>query len=317
MTNVQKFLGIGIWDLFRSIRAIRNWSLIFFFWILLFSFPSLAFGAENPQSLQITIFATIGEPKLTLFGWTSPLSYVELRGQGVLEGVISRENGYFYFDRVFLPRANPNYPEICLSVIDRQSRLSAFPTCLPPLPSGPFEISVGPVLLPPTISLEKGEFLPGQQVVARGSTIPNSKVTIFLANNTPSPKSLAGFPLKGIGQAWAFGLPKYEIAADRSGNFEFNLPAQRPANWRVFASTEFLGSPSPKSTNLTFKVLSWWEWFWLTIKKLFLAILSFLKPNWWWLIIGGEILLILFLLRWRSGKNQQPTSRNNVNYHLT
>jgi hypothetical protein len=255
-------------------------------------------AAENPSEVQITVWATIGEPKLTVFGWTSPQALVELKGQRVSELAVADETGYFYFDRVFLPPPKPNYPEICLSVVDRASRISSFPTCLPPLPPKLGEIRVGPVLLPPTLTLEKGEFLPGQQVKATGATFPKSKVKIFLANSAPNLVS----HLPGVKEAYALFLPQYEIQSDQQGNFEFNLPASYPQNWKVYATAEFQGSPSPKSVSLSFRVLGWWEWFWKRAKEFLLAALALLKPHWWWLVIAGEILLILILWRKKTAK---------------
>jgi len=270
--------------------------LLFTFAFLLFPFPS--FALENTSEIQITVWTTIGEPKLTVFGWASPQALVELKGQRVSELAIADSEGYFYFDRIFLPPPKPNYPEVCLSVVDRASRISSFPTCLPPLPPKLGEIRVGPVLLPPTLSLEQGEFLPGQQVKATGATFPKNKLKIFLANEAPSLVS----HLPGVRKAYAFYLPQYEIQSDAQGNFEFNLPASYPQKWKVYATAEFQGSPSPKSTSLSFKVLSWWEWFWRKTKNILLAIFSFLRPHWWWLIIAGEILLILILWRKKSAK---------------
>jgi len=289
--------------------------LLFTFAFLLFPFPS--FALENTSEIQITVWTTIGEPKLTVFGWASPQALVELKGQRVSELAIADSEGYFYFDRIFLPPPKPNYPEVCLSVVDRASRISSFPTCLPPLPPKLGEIRVGPVLLPPTLSLEQGEFLPGQQVKANGATFPNSKVKIFLANKTfhlrgeKSASRRIGVPTVGGGKhlggefvktVYAHFLPQYEIQSDAQGNFEFNLPASYPQKWKVYATAEFQGSPSPKSTSLSFKVLSWWEWFWRKTKNILLAIFSFLRPHWWWLIIAGEILLILILWRKKSAK---------------
>ena len=271
--------------------------------------PAPIRAAENPSEAQITVWATIGEPKLTVFGWTSPQALVELKGQRVSELAVADETGYFYFDRVFLPPPKPNYPEICLSVVDRASRISSFPTCLPPLPPKLGEIRVGPVLLPPTLSLEQGEFLAGQQVKATGATFPKSKVKIFFANET---SNLASH-LPGVKGAWAFSLPQYEIQSDQQGNFEFNLPASYPQNWKVYATAEFQGSPSPKSVSLSFRVLSWWAWFWQRAKEFLLATLALLKPHWWWLVIAGEILLILILWRKKSPKQTAlalPPPRN-------
>ncbi|MGB9911602.1 MAG: hypothetical protein ACPLKP_03335 [Microgenomates group bacterium] len=275
--------------------------LILIFWWS-FSSPTFAF---SPQNWEITVSATIGEPKLTVYGYTSPQALVELKGNRISELTIADATGYFQFNKVFLPPPKPHYPEICLTVVDRQSRVSSFPTCLPLLPPKLAEIRVGPVLLPPTLTLEKGEFLPGEQVKAVGATFPNSLVTIFLANSQNQNFSISE---KIIPSAYAFFLPKYEIKSDENGNFEFNLPADKPNYWQAFATAEFQGFASPKSNSLSFKILGWQEWFWLKIKIFFLTILNFLRPYWWWVIIIGEIILLFLLFRQKKKSSWLMTS---------
>lgn len=275
----------------------------------LLSFSSPIYAVVSPVSYEITVSATIGEPKLILFGYTSPNALVELKGIRVSEETIANKEGYFFFDRIFLPPPSPEYPELCLTSIDTQNRIS-FPTCLPPLPTGPYEITVGPVLLPPTISLEKGNFLPLEQIAALGATIPNTEVTIYLANDL-STGFLASaiyhdrgvssrLKLAFITPVYAYSLPKYQIQADNNGHFEFNLPANQPATWRVFAGSFYLGSPTPKSNTLTFKVLSWWQSLWQKIKEFLMLLLGFLRPYLWLLIILGEITVVILL--WRRHK---------------
>lgn len=261
--------------------------------------PSVYAADPGPVSYTVTVSASVGEPKLTLFGYTSPHAEVKLEGERVSEETIANEEGYFFFDRIFLPRPTPEYPELCLIAIDNHHRLS-FPTCLPPLPVGPFDITVGPVLLPPTVSLEKGNFLPSEQVAAEGETIPNTEVTVYLANKFLEEQSFISILSKLlISPIYAYSLPKYQIQADERGHFEFNLPGVRPASWRVFAAGTFLGSPTPKSNSLSFKVLSWWEWLWQMLKRLLGLILGFLRPYLWQLIILAEIVLIYWLWRKR------------------
>lgn len=262
---------------------------ISFFLILSFLFlifPSPTEAVNNPQSYEITVSATLGEPKLTLFGYSSPHSLVQLRGERVAEEVIADNQGYFLFDRAFLPYPNPQYPELCLNAIDTQSRIS-FPVCLPTLPTGPFNFNIGPVLLAPTFSLEKDS--------AEGLTIPNTEVNIFLANDASQTKSNFLSRLFRF-EVSAYSLPQYKIKSDSQGRFEFSLPTIKPNNWRLFTAAEFQGSPTPKSNTLNFKILNWWQWLLLMITNLLRAFLRLVKPFWWSLLICLELGLIVFLL---------------------
>jgi hypothetical protein len=257
---------------------------------------------ENPIQAEITVSASLGEPKLTIFGYSSAESLVQLSGQRVEEEVIAEQNGFFIFDRIFLPYPDPQYPELCLEAIDTQSRTS-FPTCLPSLPLGPFDISVGPVLLSPTFSLEKGDFLPQEQIKAEGLTIPNTEVNLFLANDAQGQK---GFLSKLFRfEALAYTLPEYKIKADSSGHFEFSLPTVKANNWRLFASAQFQGSPTPKSNTLNFKVLNWWGWLLLLISNLLGAFLRLLRPYWWLILICLETILAVWLLGLHQRKKKK------------
>lgn len=271
---------------------------------------SSVLAVENPQSFEITVSASIGEPKLTLFGYSSPNSLIQLQGERVAEETIANESGYFLFDRIFLPLPNPDYPELCLNAIDTESRTS-FPTCLPALPLGPYDISVGPVLLSPTISLEKGYFLPKELINAQGLTIPNTEVTIFLANEAGGKKSLLSKIQKILSPiVLAYSLPQYKIKADAQGRFDFNLPTVKQTNWRLFASSQFQGSPSPKSNSLSFKVLNWWEWLWLVIINVLGAFLRLIRPYLWLIVILLQILMATVLL---SHKRKIKELKKNIN----
>ncbi len=286
----------------------------------LYSPNQVAAAVENPQSFQITVSATIGESRLTLFGYTSPQALVELQGQRVSESVIANDQGYFFFDRILLPaprssqsEVEPTYPELCLASIDSLSRVS-FPTCLPPLPLGSFDMSIGPVLLPPTLSLftvslsnlSKGSFLPNEQAIAQGLTIPDSEVNIFLANNLTHSLRFSFIP-----SVYAYFIPRYQIKADANGHFEFNLPSSPPtsgASWKVFAAATHLGSPSPKSNTLTFRILGWWEWLWEQIKLILGLIVGLAKPYWWQIIIFLEIGILLVVKRKMQSEKRKTTA---------
>lgn len=276
--------------------------------------------ALTKVSHTVTVTATVGEPKLTLFGYTSPSALVNLSGIGVASQTIADQTGYFYFDRVFLPLPTERminetqkelaYPELYLQAIDTNNRASS-PVILPTLPIGPYEISVGPILISPTITVEKGSYLPGEQIVASGQTMPETEVTIYLANDQQNSPldwlfKLSPFSFLNPPKAYAYFIPKYQIISNKNGSFEFNLPnnlTKGNISWKVFASSTFLESPSPKSNSLSFSILSFWQWIWMQIVNVVLAILAALKPFLFWLIVLIELLSIALLIYLSAATN--------------
>lgn len=264
---------------------------VFFSLLFLFLFPAPTLAAViNPLSYKITVSATVGEPRLNLFGYSSPNSLVRLSGQAVLEETIAGKSGYFFFDRVFLS-FTPS--ELCLISFDSYSRASR-PVCIPPLPQGPWEINVGPVILPPTISLTSNRFLPDQQVKAQGLTFPEADVTIYLANDFSS--------LSLIPPVFAYNLPEYRLRSDGNGYFEFNLPANNPSSWKMFAATQYQGRPGAPSNQLAFTVLNWWQWLLAIIAFYLSLIFSYLRPHLWFIVIILEVTLLIYLLRTQSAR---------------
>jgi hypothetical protein len=208
----------------------------------------------------VTISADIGSPVLKLWGYGSPNSRIEVSGDKVSDFTYSASDGYFEFQKVYLPSPdNAFYPELCLIGIDVDGR-STPPTCIPPLPANGFSYDIGPVILPPTLSLEAGTVAPSTQVEASGITIPDSEVKIVMAEDnvlagSKSGQSLAHFDI--VKKAKAYFIPNYTVRSDRQGNFSFNMPSTSITNWRIFAITNYSqGARSPKSNTLIFNVIS-------------------------------------------------------------
>lgn len=289
------------------------------------------------SSRMITVTATVGEPKLTLFGYTSPSAVVNLTGIGVASQTTADQTGYFYFNKVFLPlptirlvnetQKELAYPELYLQAVDTNNRASS-PVILPTLPIGPYEISVGPILISPTLTVEKGVFSPGEQIIASGQTIPNTEVTIYLANDQPKKWldwfwKIIPFSFFNPPNTYAYFIPKYQIVSNNNGAFQFNLPNNinnGNVGWKVFASTSYLEAPSPKSNSLSFSILNFWQWIWLQIKNAVLALFVNLRPFLFWLIVLTEVLAIalLFYLNTKgiltekfSGKQHEASDLNS------
>ncbi len=234
---------------------------------------------------NVVISTVIGIPKMTLWGYGPPGSHIELSGVGVEQTTMSKANGYYSFDLVYL-KDTGSFPELCVTAIDYE-RNATPPTCIPPIPKSDYFYNVGPVILPPTISLGTPQTNPGSQVSAQGVTIPNSTIDVKLARPDEK-KGIMGFKL--VGRALAYYIPSFSVKSDASGNYSFNMPIEEGTSWRVFAITEYSeGGKSPKSNTLKLETLTPVSYVWKKISSFLASLLQ------WPRVIALEILLILLL----------------------
>ncbi|MFH0852812.1 MAG: hypothetical protein V1853_00160, partial [bacterium] len=129
--------------------------------------PSAVAGLKTEQSQPILNSISIGDFHFTLFGYTSPHAEVTLDGQGIYDKTYADSNGFFKFNNRFSP-FSPR--EACLSSKDQFGRIS-FPVCLPAFPIK-YNVSIGPVLIPPTLSLNQEYYYLNDQITLSGQTIP-------------------------------------------------------------------------------------------------------------------------------------------------
>lgn len=207
------------------------------FLILLLPNPTLAFESQA----STTITASIGQNRVTIYGYTSPNSKVELTSPKVLALTQSDQEGYFLFDKTLLPK-NPS--DLCLTSVDNNSRETT-PICFPPPPATNYHTDIGPILLPPTISLENNQINPNSTVVTSGQSIPNSQVNLSFYKVDNSAKS---FPKT----ANAYSLPSITATTDELGNFSLNLPTAYASDYRLYATAKFNDNYSPKSNTLIY-----------------------------------------------------------------
>lgn len=201
---------------------------------------------------DVFISASIGENRVTIFGYCSPNSKVELSSVSVFDVTLSDSQGNFIFDRTFLP-LNPS--DLCLSFIDAEGRRSQ-PVCIPPPPPANYHTDIGPILLPPTLSLDSEIINPNSTTLASGQSIPDSQIDIyFYQSDSQAPI----FPVK---DALAVALPIFSTHTDSLGNYSFNLPTTYSSDFRLYATTLLVDFPSPKSNTLAFSLPSLWSIFW-------------------------------------------------------
>lgn len=211
----------------------------------------------------VTINAQVPANTITIFGYTSPNSRVELSNTKIFSVTYSQSNGYFIFDHLNIPRYSQ---DLCLISQDESNRLSN-PQCIssPPLTNSYTEI--GPILLSPTISLDL------DNKSSSGQSIPNSDIKIYLYQEDS--------PLSVVKKVEAFSLPILETKTDSDGNYSLSLPNTVATNYRIFTTTTYLESNSPKSNTLLYQPVSTISLIFLFIPLLIIIISLFfiLKKN--------------------------------------
>jgi len=238
---------------------------------------------------ETDVSAFIGEYRFTLFGYTSPKALVNFTGLGIFDQTYADEKGYFEFKNRFSP-FSPR--EACLTAQDQFGRLTS-PVCLPPFPVD-YNVEIGPVIMPPTLSLDKNDYWIGDQVILSGQTIPNTNVNLKMFSREKN-SNLIFYALNLIfPPIEAFSFPNINTKVDEKGNFSIVFTSTSAKKFRLFAQTQFQSKDSPKSVSLTFKILPWW----MIIVKFFGFLWFLIKSRLLEIIILIELLILLiYLLR--------------------
>lgn len=219
-----------------------------------------------PKNASLTISATIGEGISKLYGYTSPQASVSLiTSPNVVEKTQSDSTGYFEFNNFYI---SAQALEMCLEAVDRNLRTTN-PVCIPSPSQSDSNASIGPVILPPSLSINNGSFMVNQTVAATGESIPNTEVNIsFFSEDKPAL----------VPKTYAFALPVYTVETDEKGYYSLNLPSSSSNAFRVFSQALFNSQPSPKSNTLTFKVFSP---FWQLILLFIILFIIFVSLVYW------------------------------------
>lgn len=238
---------------------IRNWSfrplvlvLSLLFFSLIFHLTSaISYAAITRITDSVKLSASIPVTSVTITGYTCPTCRVELSNSRIFAAAYSDSTGFFVFNKTVLPRLPGS---LCLTSYDDYHRPST-PLCLPELPETNYHTDLGPILLPPILSINESSISPGQTVAASGKTIPLSTITIYLyQQSTPQL-----FPQAAL----AASLPKFTTQSDAAGNYSFSLPTVYATDYRLFATTTFDNDyPTPKSNTLVFRLPSLWSYYW-------------------------------------------------------
>jgi hypothetical protein len=284
-------------------------------------------GASS-QSYSTSVDVSIGEYRFNLFGYSSPDALITFSGMGIADQTYADSGGYFEFKNRFSP-FSPR--EACLTTQDQLGRLTT-PVCLPPFPTK-YDVSIGPVIMPPTLSLDKNDYWVGDEVVVAGQTIPNTDVNLSLftkdsrrlitnlhgvkkmvggasekvpreADFRSDRKSLAAeevherqnlpFFFRLIKPVEAFSFPALQTKSDDRGNFSLALPSTSAKSYRLFTQASFQNETSARSTTLTLTILP----LWMIVIKIFLLIWQIIKSRLIELFVVAELLVLaIYCLR--------------------
>ncbi len=199
----------------------------------------------------VAVSAGIDPTSLTIYGYTSPNNKVELTNPKIYDQTYSNDLGYFEFNHIIVPKL-PG--ELCLVTTDTAKRQSV-PTCIPPPPPTNYHTTIGPIILPPTISLDQNNLTPNQNISASGQSLPNTTLTIHLYQ-----KNL-GSPLFPV--ALAFYLPQVTTQTDAHGNYSISLPSTYATSYRLFTTSMFQTDfVSPNSNTIYFTLPSFTTLIW-------------------------------------------------------
>ena len=268
----------------------------------------------------VTVSASIGNFRFTLDGYSSPGALVTIQGMGIYDQTFANRDGYFQFSNSFSP-FSPR--EACLTAQDQLGRLTS-PVCLPPFSTNR-NITIGPVILPPTVSLDKDVYYVGDEAILSGQSIPNSEINLSTftkreskRNGTPKQsrpsrdatgQALNGAKVSSRGFAFlpfpfasfsvipsvsAATIPQLTFKTDAKGNYSVALPSSSDEAMRLFTQTKYNEQPSAQSINLNIKI---WP-VWMMVINFFKLIFLLLKPRLLELIILVQLIgLIIYLLR--------------------
>lgn len=261
------------------------------------------------------VTARVGGYLYNIEGLTSPRARVELKStQGNLRlTTYANDSGRFHFQNV-LVGVRPG--QFCFFATDLDRNPSP-PLCLDPPAPAPINHISG-VILPPSLTMDKGVFRQGDRVNTSGMSLPNAKMEVFVFKEKRPPifdlldlvkPAFVTFREVFVGRpAWAKSpirgaralpgraspVPKVTISTDEKGRFSLNLPSVRSGRWRIFAGTFWQDNPAAPSHTLEFASLPWWQWMalrvWLAIGAGFRAALAFLFS--WPVLVFVQILTI-------------------------
>ncbi len=195
---------------------------------------------------------------VNLYGYTSPYAKVELvkpdliglkNIQSTIE-TFADSNGYFYFSNI--PFTSNN--DLCLTSFDRNER-STKPSCLNSKNIQIYNQYLGPLIIPPTLSLTSDKSKSMTNIQAKGESVPYSTIYFNIVKK-PTLIDKINDLISINNEAKAsinFSLNSDSVKVDKEGYYLFNLPSSTRNDFIIKAQNIYRNYISSYSNDLHFK----------------------------------------------------------------
>ncbi|MFA5136571.1 MAG: hypothetical protein WC489_04215 [Patescibacteria group bacterium] len=291
-----------------------TWILKVALGLALFVVPASIYAAPI-DSPDVTVSAYVGimptptkiptGGRFSLFGYTSPQAKVSINNPGMYSDTIADNSGYFEFLNFF---SQLLVEDICLTAEDSFGRVT-MPVCIPPIPSEESQ-SIGPVIMPPTISINNDNFFTGDSITITGKTTPDTQIQLSLFTDELKTSYRALYQDKNISFqkkllssllyinrsinpvriTHAMTLPKRDISVNATGDFTLKLSSEDPEYFRTFAQTILQKSFSSKSITLNFTIFPGW----FILLRFLLGFLSGLKNRLVEIVLFSQMIIVAY-----------------------
>lgn len=253
--------------------------------LLFFLIPHSIKAAPTTSFRQSQVSLSVGVYQFDLDGYSSPLARLTIEGNGIYDQTTADKTGYFAFKNRFSP-FSPR--EACITSQDQFGRISS-QVCLPPFPTT-YHVHMGPIIMPPTVSLDESNYFMGDEVVLSGQSIPNTDVDLSMFTDQKSNRLSRMLNFSLIKPVEAVSLPQFKTKTDTFGNFSISLPSTYAQKYRLFTQADFKQNLSPSSITLQVIIYP----FWMVIIKFLLMLWVLLKDRIIEIIILSELFIIAY-----------------------
>jgi len=174
---------------------------------------------------------------------------------------------------------------------------------LAPFPTQ-YNVVIGPVIIAPTISLDKPNYFTGDEVILTGQTLPEADINLSMFTS-PSVIASGSEAISLIGllrrslrsllamtivpKVEAFSIPRLTTKSDTKGNFSLALPSSQAQNYRLFTQVDYQDEPSGNSLTLYLKILP----IWMIIVRFFVFLWNLIKSRVLEVVILLEIIALI------------------------